>query len=88
MKRTAGYLVLLAAAVASAVVLAWARYRSRVLFVELQQLERARDVLETEWGRLQLEQAALAAPGRVERVARERLHMHVPGPDETVIVKP
>ena len=80
--------LLLAAAVASAIGVAWARYRSRVLFVELQSLERTRDELEVEWGRLQLEQAALAAPGRVEQVARKRLHMHVPTPEETVIVRP
>ena len=81
-------MVLLLAAVVSAIGVVWSRYRSRVLFVELQGLERTRDALEIEWGRLQLEQAALAAPGRVEQVARQRLHMHVPGPEETVIVKP
>ncbi len=86
--RGALTIMLLAAAVASAIGVAWSRYRSRVLFVELQTLERTRDALEIEWGRLQLEQAALAAPGRVEQVARQRLHMHVPGPEETVIVKP
>ncbi len=80
--------LLLAAAVASAIGVVWARYRSRVLFVELQHLERVRDELEIEWGRLQLEQAALAAPGRVEQVARKRLRMHVPTPEETVIVRP
>ena len=86
--RGALTIMLFAAAVASAIGVAWSRYRSRVLFVELQTLERTRDALEIEWGRLQLEQAALAAPGRVEQVARQRLHMHVPGPEETVIVKP
>ncbi|HHH45475.1 MAG TPA: cell division protein FtsL [Thiotrichales bacterium] len=86
--RGALTMVLLLAAVASAIGVVWSRYRSRVLFVELQGLERTRDALEIEWGRLQLEQAALAAPGRVEQVARQQLHMHVPGPEETVIVKP
>ncbi|RMG57308.1 MAG: cell division protein FtsL [Gammaproteobacteria bacterium] len=64
------------------------RHQSRKLFVELQQLERTRDDLEIEWGRLQLEQAAWATHGRIERIARERLGMHLPRADETTVIGP
>jgi len=45
-----------------------------------------RDELETEWARLQLEEAALAAHGRVDALARERLHMGPPRRDAMVMV--
>ncbi len=64
------------------------KHHSRKLFVELQALETARDNLEIEWGRLQLEQGTRATHGRVERLARERLQMRSPTPATTVIVRP
>ncbi|HHJ11671.1 MAG TPA: cell division protein FtsL [Chromatiales bacterium] len=80
--------VLVLAVLGSAIGVVEARHQSRKLFVELQALERGRDELEIEWGRLQLEQAAWATHGRIERIARERLHMHLPRPDETTVIGP
>ena len=57
---------------------------NRKLFVELQAVERERDRMQVEWGRLQLEQNAWATHGRIDRVAREQLELHMP-PIETVI---
>jgi hypothetical protein len=53
--------------------MAWscARHRHRQLFVELTRLERARDELNIEFGRLQLEQATWAESNRVDQVARD-----------------
>ena len=51
--------VLLAAAVvASAVWVASTRHQARQLFIELEALNRERDRLQVDWGRLQLEQSA------------------------------
>ena len=72
----------------SAVGTVLSKHQSRKLFVELQALETGRDDLEIEWGRLQLEQGTRATHGRVERLARDRLHMHIPTPATTVIVRP
>jgi cell division protein FtsL len=67
---------------ASALATVWAREANRHLDLGIrEQRDRIRQ-LETEWGRLQLEQAALASRSRVERLARERFDMHVPRPDE------
>ena len=51
-------------------------------------MERARDELNIEFGRLQLEQATLAEATRVDRVARERLGMKFPEAADVVVVRP
>jgi cell division protein FtsL len=54
--------------------------------MELQSFYKARDQLDDEWGRLLLEQSTLVRQGRVERLARKRLGMVMPGSTEVVIV--
>jgi len=71
----------------SALSVVHAKYNSRKLFVELQQLSRERDVIDVEWGRLQLEFAALGTHGRVERIAAGRLQMSVPKPGAVVVIR-
>ena len=78
--------VLIAANVVSA--LAMARMHHRQLFVELTALEKARDELNIDFGRLQLEQATWAESNRIDQVARDRLGMRFPEADETVVVRP
>lgn len=78
---------LLAVAVtATAVGVVYSKHRSRRLFVQLQQLERDRDSLNVEWGRLRLEEGTWAAQGRIERVARQRLDMRMPAADDVIIL--
>jgi cell division protein FtsL len=72
----------------TAVSVVYARHESRKLFVELQQLEKERDELNVEWGRLQLEQGAWSAHGRVEQIAREKLSMRIPSSTNTLIYVP
>jgi len=79
--------LLLAATVASAVGVVYARQQSRILFGELVRLTHERDDLNTEFGRLELEQATWAEPNRIEQVARGQLGMVSPGPADTVVVK-
>ena len=55
-----------------------ARHETRRLFVELQMLERMRDELNEEWGKLQLEHSTWAINDRVENFARTKLRMKKP----------
>ena len=73
---------------ASAMGVVYAKHQTRRLFVELRELERARDEMNIEWGQLQLEQSTWATHGRVEKVARERLGMRIPEPGEVVVITP
>ncbi|WP_440996888.1 cell division protein FtsL [Arhodomonas sp. SL1] len=75
------------AVAASAVALVHTKHESRQVFVALQALERERDALDEEWGRLRIEQGTVATHGRVERLARERLDMRLPDSEEIVIIK-
>ncbi len=80
--------VLAIAVISSSVGVVYAKHQSRKLFVELQDLRRERDMLDVEWGQLQLEQGALTTHGQVEQAARGRLDMVSPAPEDIVIVDP
>ena len=77
---------LLVAVFLSAIQIVLSQHESRKLFVEIQQLEKERDALNEEWGRLQLEQSTWATDGRVEKAAREMLHMKLPELNSPVVV--
>lgn len=62
----------------SAVEVVIARHETRKLFIEIQDLEKNRDQLNEEWGRLQLEQSTWATDDRVESFARMQLGMKNP----------
>lgn len=74
--------------VATAIGVVYARHRHRTLFVELSKLERARDELNIEFGRLQLEQATVAESTRIDQIARERLGMKSPEAGDVVVIRP
>ena len=80
--------VLVLAIVGTAVAVVYERYRHRQLFVELSKLEHARDELNIEFGRLQLEQATLAQATRVDQEARGRLGMKFPEAADIVVIRP
>lgn len=77
---------LAAAVLTSALASVYAKHQSRKLFVELQTLVAERDSLEMDWGRLQIEQSTQANHARVESIARERLSMRTPTPDDVKLV--
>jgi cell division protein FtsL len=83
-----GWGVLVISVISSSIGVVYAKHQSRKLFVELQDLRRERDMLDVEWGQLQLEQGALTTHGQVERAARGRLDMVSPAPEDIVIVDP
>ena len=79
--------LLLGAVLVSATAVVYARHESRALFMALDTLERERDELNIEWGRLQLEQSAWATHGRVEEIAAGKLGMVMPDRSRTVVLK-
>ena len=80
--------VLWVAVLGSAAGAIYAKYRARQLFRQLTQLRTAREGLDDDWGRLQLEQGAWSADALVERVASNRLHMSSPDPRTIEIIAP
>lgn len=80
--------VLALANVLTAIGVVDARHRHRQLFFDLTRLEKARDALDIEFSRLQLEQATWAESNRIDKVARDRLGMRTPEPAETVVLRP
>jgi len=80
--------LLLAATILTAIGIVNARHRHRQLFVELSKLEKARDELNIEFGRLQLEQATWAESNRIDQIARRRLGMKFPEKGDIVVLRP
>lgn len=80
--------VLLLANIASALGVVYARHRHRQSFTELTVLQKERDKLNIEFGRLQLEQATWAESNRIDQVARNRLGMKFPEGAEIVVIQP
>ena len=80
--------VLLLANIATAIGVVYARHEHRQLFVRLSGLEKARDELNIDFGRLQLEQATWAESNRVDQIARTKLGMKFPEGAEIEVVRP
>ena len=73
--------------VASALLVVRDRHQHRQEFIALSKLEKARDELNIEFGRLQLEQATWAESNRVDQVARMRLGMVFPRSEDVVVLR-
>ena len=81
-------LLLLLLAIISALGVVASQHKARKLFMNLQQEKERALQMEIEWGQLQLEQSTWAMHARVEKIARERLHMSVPDTRRTQVVVP
>lgn len=79
-------LPLAATVILSAVGVVQAKHQARQLFVELESLNRERDRLQVDWGRLRLEESTLGAHSQIETVARERLSLALPGAEQIVVI--
>ena len=79
--------VLLIAMLTSAIAVVWSRNESRELFMRLTTLQNRRDALNVEFGRLELEQATWADPARIEQVARQKLGMINPPPQDIRVIR-
>jgi cell division protein FtsL len=82
-----GLLILLSAVMVSAIAVVWTRHQSRVLFVQLTQLQGQRDDLNIEYGKLELEQATWGEPRRIDTEARNKLGMAMPTPQNIKLVQ-
>lgn len=78
----------IALVIVSALGVVYAKYKTRVLFAEIQRLEKQLDKYEVEWGQLQLELTTRAEHNRIERKARRNLGMVLPDRDAIVYLKP
>jgi cell division protein FtsL len=81
-----GVLGLAACVVASGIWIVGVEHRSRQLFMQTQELNRELDRLQTDWGRLQIEQGTYATHSRIEALVRQRLQLTVPSGDQLVVV--
>ena len=72
--------LLVLALVATAIYLVRVQYESRRLFSELDKAHSQARHLAMDVERLEVEKRAQASPGRVERLAREKLEMRQPTP--------
>lgn len=79
-------LVAVVAAAAAAIALAYTKHESRKSFIELQRLSEARDALNIEYGRLQLEQSSYAAHGLIETKADDVLSLKRPSAEEVFLI--
>jgi len=80
--------VLVVLVMMSAISVVYSQHSNRKLFVELQQVNKNIDNLNIEWGKLQLEEGAWSDHGRIEKVARTKLNMLLPGINSVVYLKP
>ena len=80
-------LLLLAVLCACALSLVSSVHESRSLFVALEREQARTRAYEVEYGQLQLEQSTWSMPARVEKVAREQLHMLVPPTGRVEVVE-
>lgn len=72
----------------SALAVIYNKYQSRLLFIEIQKLERESDEYEVEWGQLQLEMTTLGEHSRVEQLAHTKLGLVTPLREKIIFIKP
>lgn len=72
--------------IACALSLVTSRHEARRRFVELEREQAKGRQLEVEYGQLELEQSTWATPARIERVARDELHMQLPSAARVEVV--
>ena len=69
-----------------AIFVVYTKHVGRQLFTELQMLEKDIESLQIEWSQLLLEQGTWSSDARLEKVARERLQLVLPEPNQVVIM--
>ncbi|MBE7421087.1 MAG: cell division protein FtsL [Zoogloeaceae bacterium] len=80
-------LLLIAILLASALGAVASQHKARKLFSEIEREQERMRGLEVEWGQLQLEQSTWASHARIEKIARERLHMRPPAAGQVLAVE-
>ena len=80
--------LVLVADISTALGVVYTRHHSRLLAVELVELEARQDEGLAEWSRLQIEQGWLADASQIEKTARGVLQMQQPGETHILVVRP
>jgi cell division protein FtsL len=95
LKKSKGFIVrflfwfiLTVALLSSALAVIYSKYRTRLLFVEIQKQERELDKEAVKWGQLQLEITTLTAENRVEIEAHDKLKLVLPNRADIIYIKP
>ena len=79
-------ILLLTIVVATALGTVAANHRARNLVTAFEKEQGETQRLNVEWGQLQLELSTWANHARVEKIAREQLHMHAPAPAKVIML--
>ena len=80
--------ILVSLLIGSALAVIYSKYRSRLLFIEIQKQERELDKESVKWGQLQLEITTLTAENRIETEANHKLKMVLPNRADITYLKP
>jgi len=80
-------MVFLALVMVSALAVVYVKYDARLMFHQLQKELREKDRLGVEWSRLQLEQNTWSSNSRIEKLARTKLNLQAPKPEQVVYIK-
>ncbi len=83
---TWGVKCLMVLIVLSAFVVVYLKDLNRRTFIQYQNMARANQQAQVDWGKLLLEQSTLAAQANVQQTAGEKLHMFTPSAANIVIV--
>jgi len=79
--------LLLCVLVACALSLVTSRHQARRLTVELEREQAQARQFDVEYGQLSLEQSTWGMPARVDKIARESLHMQPPASSRVEVVE-
>lgn len=80
--------LLLALVMVSALAVVHMKYRTRLLFSEVQRLQQVNDAYDEELALLQFEQNKWSERDRIDRQAHERLGMGLPDSNSIISIKP
>lgn len=87
MNRLSFFIVLLAAVnVCSAVAVVYTKHLSRQRYAEISESQQVIDELAVQWSQLQIEESTFSEHGLVERTARDRLGMVLPGHKGSIMI--
>lgn len=79
--------LLVFAVVMSALGVVYTAHQTRAAYAQLQDLQEARDSLDSNYEKLLLEQSAWADYSRIDQIAHKQLDMSSPSPEDIVVVK-
>jgi len=70
----------------TAVGVVYVKYLTRQSYTDISRSQREIDRLDVEWNQLQIEEGTFSEHARIERAARDRMGMVLPGLEETVMI--